>query len=81
MEGDSEPLMMAQSGPHQSEKKRAKVYELRDDDWFDRGTGFCFIQLTKVRYFSSSLMTRCALRWSRVTNINRTTGAEKPKSW
>lgn len=24
-----------------SEKKRVKVYELRINDWFDRGTGFC----------------------------------------
>lgn len=22
-------------------RKRVKVYELRDGDWFDRGTGFC----------------------------------------
>lgn len=22
-------------------RKRVKVYELRDNDWFDRGTGFC----------------------------------------
>ncbi|KAJ2895818.1 hypothetical protein MKZ38_006140 [Zalerion maritima] len=34
--------MMAQQVPHQSsEKKRVKVYELRNNDWFDRGTGFC----------------------------------------
>ncbi|KAG2416154.1 hypothetical protein HFD88_007347 [Aspergillus terreus] len=24
-----------------SDRKRVKVYELRDNDWFDRGTGFC----------------------------------------
>ena len=41
-EADSEPAMMAQPVPHQaSDKKRVKVYELRDNDWFDRGTGFC----------------------------------------
>jgi protein phosphatase-4 regulatory subunit 3 len=41
-EGDSEPLMMAQPVPHQStDRKRVKVYELRNNDWFDRGTGFC----------------------------------------
>ncbi|KFA77926.1 hypothetical protein S40288_02499 [Stachybotrys chartarum IBT 40288] len=41
-EGDPEPLMMAQSVPHQAtDKKRVKVYELRNNDWFDRGTGFC----------------------------------------
>lgn len=26
------------------ERKRVKVYELRDQDWFDRGTGFCAVQ-------------------------------------
>lgn len=41
-EGDPEPLMMAQPVPHQpTDKKRVKVYELRNNDWFDRGTGFC----------------------------------------
>lgn len=40
--------MMAQPVPHQqSEKKRAKVYELRNDDWFDRGTGFCSFSLER----------------------------------
>ena len=24
-----------------NEKKRVKVYELKNNDWFDRGTGFC----------------------------------------
>lgn len=42
-EAEPEPLMMAQPVPHQTtDKKRVKVYELRDNDWFDRGTGFCF---------------------------------------
>lgn len=41
-EGEPEPLMMAQPVPHQTaNKKRVKVYELRNNDWFDRGTGFC----------------------------------------
>ncbi|KAG6009108.1 hypothetical protein E4U21_003177 [Claviceps maximensis] len=41
-EEDSEPLMMAQPVPHPAtDRKRVKVYELRDNDWFDRGTGFC----------------------------------------
>ncbi|KAK5998710.1 hypothetical protein PT974_01092 [Cladobotryum mycophilum] len=39
---DPEPLMMAQPVSHQAtEKKRVKVYELRNNDWYDRGTGFC----------------------------------------
>ncbi|KAI1093605.1 DUF625-domain-containing protein [Rostrohypoxylon terebratum] len=34
--------MAAQPVPHLStDKKRVKVYELRNNDWFDRGTGFC----------------------------------------
>ncbi|KAI0843147.1 DUF625-domain-containing protein [Hypoxylon sp. FL0890] len=34
--------MAAQPVPHPStDKKRVKVYELRNGDWFDRGTGFC----------------------------------------
>ncbi|KAF6842045.1 suppressor of mek1 [Colletotrichum plurivorum] len=33
---------MAQPVPHHAtDKKRVKVYELRNNDWFDRGTGFC----------------------------------------
>ena len=42
-EEEPEPLMMAQPVPHQTttDKKRVKVYELRNNDWFDRGTGFC----------------------------------------
>ena len=27
--------------PPANEKKRVKVYELKNNDWFDRGTGFC----------------------------------------
>ncbi|TFB03532.1 hypothetical protein CCMA1212_004896 [Trichoderma ghanense] len=37
---DPQSSMMAQPVPHQ-DKKRVKVYELRNNDWFDRGTGFC----------------------------------------
>lgn len=36
------PVMMAPL-PHQAtDKRRVKVYELRHNDWFDRGTGFCY---------------------------------------
>ncbi|ODA77951.1 hypothetical protein RJ55_06554 [Drechmeria coniospora] len=46
-EGDSEPSMMAQPVPHQpTDRKRVKVYELRNNDWFDRGTGFCTAAFT-----------------------------------
>ncbi|KAI9731139.1 MAG: Platinum sensitivity protein [Cirrosporium novae-zelandiae] len=33
---------MAMVAPQQQfDKKRVKVYELKENDWFDRGTGFC----------------------------------------
>lgn len=51
VEGDSEPVMMAQHVPHPAtEKKRVKVYELRNNDWFDRGTGFCTAGFATVRH-------------------------------
>lgn len=31
-----------------NDRKRVKVYELRDNDWFDRGTGFCTGQILDV---------------------------------
>jgi len=49
-EGDAEPLMMAHPVPHHTtDKKRVKVYELRNNDWFDRGTGFCTAQFVPVQ--------------------------------
>lgn len=32
---------MALAAPPASERKRVKVYELKNNDWYDRGTGFC----------------------------------------
>ena len=32
-----------------SDRKRVKVYELRNNDWFDRGTGFCIALSVNVR--------------------------------
>lgn len=41
---------MAQAVPNPpNEKKRVKVYELRNNDWFDRGTGFCTAAFLFVR--------------------------------
>ena len=41
--------MMAQHVPQQAkDKRRVKVYELRNNDWFDRGTGFCTAAYTPV---------------------------------
>ena len=49
VEGEPEHLMMAQPVPHHpTDKKRVKVYELRNNDWFDRGTGFCSATFTTV---------------------------------
>ncbi len=30
------------------DRKRVKVYELKENDWFDRGTGFCTGQILDV---------------------------------
>ncbi|KAJ4416445.1 Platinum sensitivity protein [Neurospora sp. IMI 360204] len=41
---------MAHPVPHHTtDKKRVKVYELRNNDWFDRGTGFCIAQFVPVQ--------------------------------
>ncbi|KAI9706843.1 MAG: Platinum sensitivity protein [Bogoriella megaspora] len=34
-----------QAGPPTNDRKRVKVYELRNNDWYDRGTGFCIGQM------------------------------------
>ncbi|EPE02546.1 suppressor of mek1 [Ophiostoma piceae UAMH 11346] len=42
--------MMAQPVHHQTiDRKRVKVYELRNNDWFDRGTGFCSSNLVPIQ--------------------------------
>lgn len=48
-EGEPRPGIMAQAVPNPpSERKRVKVYELRNNDWFDRGTGFCSATVVSV---------------------------------
>jgi protein phosphatase 4 regulatory subunit 3 len=60
VEGGDEPLMMAQQVPHQSTiKKRVKVYELRNNDWFDRGTGFCCAGFVTVRVLPTPVSLPC----------------------
>ncbi len=39
---------MALQVPVANDRKRVKVYELKENDWFDRGTGFCTGQLVNV---------------------------------
>ena len=51
---------MALQVPLANDKKRVKVYELRDNDWFDRGTGFCTGQVINVSFFAV-LHPACAL--------------------
>jgi hypothetical protein len=57
LEGELQPLRMAQAGgPTHSppnDKRRVKVYELRDGDWFDRGTGFCKAEYLVVSFTSA----------------------------
>lgn len=47
---DHESSMMAHPVPHQTttDRRRVKVYELRENDWFDRGTGFCTANFVEV---------------------------------
>jgi protein phosphatase-4 regulatory subunit 3 len=39
---------MALAAPPVSDRRRVKVYELKNNDWFDRGTGFCTAVHTNV---------------------------------
>jgi protein phosphatase 4 regulatory subunit 3 len=60
VEAESPLTMAAQPVPHQStdknNRKRVKVYELRNNDWYDRGTGFCSTALSVVvRYANPSV--------------------------
>jgi hypothetical protein len=40
---------MALVPPPANDRKRVKVYELKNNDWFDRGTGFCRGLVVSVR--------------------------------
>jgi hypothetical protein len=39
---------MALTAPPIADRKRVKVYELKNNDWFDRGTGFCTGSMVNV---------------------------------
>lgn len=68
---------MAQHVPHQAkDKRRVKVYELRNNDWFDRGTGFCTAAFTPVcflhtyqRYRGGRQKERYGSRHQQLPNI------------
>lgn len=51
---------MASMAPMSNENKRVKVYELRNNDWFDRGTGFCTGRVVNVRNFKVDSWTLVA---------------------
>jgi hypothetical protein len=42
------PTMALTATPPVADRKRVKVYELKNNDWFDRGTGFCTGSLVNV---------------------------------
>ena len=56
LEGEPQLEIMAQAVPNPpGERRRVKVYELRNNDWFDRGTGFCSASVSYIIHES-----RCA---------------------
>ncbi|EFR04344.1 hypothetical protein MGYG_07353 [Nannizzia gypsea CBS 118893] len=63
--------------PPLNDRKRVKVYELRNNDWFDRGTGFCTGQITddepKILVQSEDQPDRMLLE----TRITREDGYQK----
>lgn len=48
---------MALQLPSANDRKRVKVYELKQNDWFDRGTGLCTGQFVNVSTTSQSRET------------------------
>jgi hypothetical protein len=46
---------MALAAPPLSDRKRVKVYELKNNDWYDRGTGFCAGQILAVSWTLKSM--------------------------
>ncbi|KMU84820.1 binding / hydrogen ion transporting ATP synthase [Coccidioides immitis H538.4] len=68
---------MAPAIPPPNDRKRVKVYELKDNDWFDRGTGFCTGQIfddePKILVESEDQPDRMLLE----TKISRDDGYQK----
>ena len=56
---------MAVVVPPPNDKRRVKVYELRNNDWFDRGTGFCTGRVINVRESGMDLEGDCQSLGSR----------------
>lgn len=63
------PHMMAHVVPPPNDKKRVKVYELKNNDWFDRGTGFCTGRSANVStIWSAAAAESSFLEWPVVEN-------------
>lgn len=57
---DAPAPMMALAVPNPpTTPRRVKVYELRNNDWFDRGTGYCTGQLVNVRNHKIAFLDFC----------------------
>lgn len=52
-----------------NDKKRVKVYELRENDWFDRGTGFCTGQVINVGTLSRLICAKVHMFTSELADI------------
>ncbi|KAK0643557.1 component of IIS longevity pathway SMK-1-domain-containing protein [Cercophora newfieldiana] len=76
---------MAQPEPDRTtDKKRVKVYELRNNDWFDRGTGFCTAEFVTIEEGQSGQEPRVTVeaedspgRWLLETKIVKDDGFQK----
>lgn len=68
-------MALAVPNPPPNDRKRVKVYELRNNDWFDRGTGFCTGQIINVR----ELLGRwgCGMELMRRYHLGRAQGIRR----
>ncbi|KAI5276685.1 DUF625-domain-containing protein [Aureobasidium subglaciale] len=73
---------MALAAPALNDRKRVKVYELKNNDWYDRGTGFCAGQVLandEARIFVQS--EDDAQRMLLETRISRDDGYQRQQVW
>lgn len=64
---------MALIVPPSNERKRVKVYELKNNDWFDRGTGFCtgrIINVSDHETWDATFMEFCAWTFRATTRLD-----------
>lgn len=62
------------------DRKRVKVYELKENDWFDRGTGFCTGQILDVSDAlpPTALSRRYRVEWYNMTRMDSWHHHRKP---